>query len=246
MTSVYSPYIKTEPDRTGCRRPDRRHGQRYAGRPGGCVTDAVNIDEFLREAGFDLPDAHRRAREILESHALTHAGKQGFVSSKVAPAQALLAETLLRICSDSCLAIDRAGAGRARESVRVTVQSCEICGGSNNRRAAIECVRALQHRRITRLVVVGGTPHLWQELRSLLHGTGLEIRYVDGTKASHTAKDALANTRWAQLIVIWGPTPLRHAISNLYTADPPPTLRVVTITRRSISALCTEVTRSFT
>jgi hypothetical protein len=68
---------------------------------------------------------------------------------------------------------------------------------------------------------------------------------VDGTQAQHTAKDALANRRWAQLVIIWGPTPLRHAVSDLYTSDPMPDARVVKITRRSIEALCQEVVRSY-
>jgi hypothetical protein len=210
------------------------------------VTDAVNIEQFLRARGFESTEARRRGREVLEQAGLTHAGKQAFVASKLAAADHLFAETFLRACSDACVRLDREGVGRAREIVRVAPSFCEICDGSNNRRAIIECVRQLRRRSIDRVVIVGGSPNQQAELRDLLAGTGVEVRYVDGTQAQHTSKDALANRRWAQLIVVWGPTPLRHAISDLYTSEPMPGLRVVKITRRSIEALCQEVVRSFT
>ena len=244
MTSVYSPYIERRDG--GCRQPERRGHESYASRAGGRLGDAVNIEQFLRDSGFDTPTALRRARSALESAGLTHAGKQAFVATKVDAASDLLRTTLLRVCGDSCLEIDRRGAGRAREAVIVTQEHCEICNGSNNRRSAIAFVRALRHRGISRIVIVGGTPHQWQEMKALLQGAELELKYVDGTKASHTAKDALAHRRWAQLIVVWGPTPLRHAVSDLYTEEPLPHLRIVSVSRRSVGALYDEVTRSFT
>jgi hypothetical protein len=129
--------------------------------------------------------------------------------------------------------------------VTVSAPSCEICGGSNNRRAAIECLRTLRRRGIQRVVIVGGTANLRQEIDRLFATGALEIRWVDGTRASHSSKDALADRRWAQLIVIWGPTPLRHAVSDLYTEDPLPHLRIITVPRRGIEALCAEIVRSF-
>lgn len=210
------------------------------------MPDAVNIEQFLRERGFDTPAALVRARALLEGHGLTRAGKQAFVRTKVATAEALLLSELVRVCSDGCLHIDRAGAGRAREAVIVSPQSCEICGGSNNRRALIECVRLLHRRGVSRVVIVGGTETQQHDLQQLLSSADLEIRYVDGTKTSHTQKDAIANASWAQLVVIWAPTPLKHAVSNLYTRDPQPHVRIVTVSRRGIEALCGEIVRSYT
>ena len=210
------------------------------------MADAVNIEQFLRERGFDTPAALARARALLEAHGLTHAGKQAFVRTKVATAEALLSSELLRVCGEGCLRIDRAGAGRAREAVIVSPQACEICGGSNNRRALIEAVRLLHRRGVSRVVIVGGTETQQHDMQQLLSGTGLEIRYVDGTKTSHTQKDATANTSWAQLVVIWAPTPLKHAVSNLYTHDPQPHVRIVSVSRRGIEALCSAIVRSYT
>lgn len=214
---------------------------------GAQMPDAINIDQFLRQHGFDTPAAAARARAILERHAFTHAGKRGFARTKAVPAEQILASSLVRLCGDACLRIDRAGSGaRAREAVIVSPQSCEVCYGSNNRRAAIACVRLLLRRRITRIAIIGGTEHQQREIQDLLSGTGLQVRYVDGTKTSHTQKDALANTRWAQLIVIWAPTPLKHAVSNLYTQEPLGGVRVVSVSRRGIEALCSAIVQSYT
>jgi hypothetical protein len=210
------------------------------------MADAVNIDQFLHDRGFDMPDAARRGREVIEACGLTRAGKQAFAANKRDAAEAALATTLARVCGDACLRIDRWVPGPAREAVRVSPQACEICAGSNNRRSAIECARALARKRVRRVVIVGGTVATQHELHDLLAGSGLEIRYVDGTKASHSGKDALANTRWAQLIVIWGATPLRHAVSELYTSEPPPDVRILTVSRRGVEALCGEIVRSYT
>ena len=209
------------------------------------MTDAINIEQFLRAHGFVSPDALRRGRAELERAGLTHPGKQAFIASKLDAAQQLLATTFLRACGDACVRIDREGAGRAREVMLVPGVACEICGGSNNRRAVITCVRLLLRKSITRLVIVGGTPNQHAEMKELLGGTGLDLRFVDGTQG-HSGKDALANRRWAQLIVVWGPTPLRHAVSDLYTDEPLPHLRIVSVSRRSIEALCQAVTQSFT
>jgi hypothetical protein len=239
MNALYTP--ATTPTRW--RPPDQGRRRRFEELR---VTDAINIDQFLRAQGFDSAEAQRRGREALERGGLTRAGKEAFVASKRAAAERLLSAAFLRACSDACRRIDREGEGRAREMITVAKPSCEVCRGSNNVRAAISCVRVLRRKGIERVVLVGGTPNQHAEMKEFFGGTGVELRYVDGTQAGHSAKDALANRRWAQLIIVWGPTPLRHAVSDLYSSDPPPNLRIVNVSRRGIEALCSEVERSFT
>jgi hypothetical protein len=210
------------------------------------VRGAVNIDQLLREEGFDTPNSCARARGELEKAGLTHRGKTGIDASKVEPSRAALRTALVRTCGSRCLELDRQAPGRAREEVRVTPASCEVCGGSNNRRAAIACIRVLQRKRVERVVIVGGTPSQLRSVAELFAGAGISLRFVDGTNASAGRREALANRRWAQLVVIWFPTPLRHAVSDQYTEEPPHHLRVVVIPRRSIEALCDEVRRSYT
>ena len=209
------------------------------------MPDVVPIEQLLAAAGFDRPEALARAREVLEARHLTRAGKQAIASSKIPAVEAALSETLIRICSDACLRLDREGPDRAREPVRVSPAGCEVCLGSNNRRAAIECIRALQRKRITRVVIVGGTGTLQQEIDDLLGGEGIEFRFVDGTATSYSARAGEANARWAQLIIIWASTPLKHAVSDHYNRDRAPHARVLTVSRRGIEALCGEIVKSY-
>jgi hypothetical protein len=92
------------------------------------------------------------------------------------------------------------------------------------------------------VLVVGGTTQQHREAAQLL--SGVELQFVDGTRASHSQKNAVANMAWADMVIVWGPTPLRHAVSNLYTSEPPPHLRVINVPRRSIEALCMEISRN--
>ena len=46
---------------------------------------------------------------------------------------------------------------------------------------------------------------------------------------------------WADLLVIWAPTPLPHKVSGLYRSDVCFVPRRVTVHRRGIEALATEV-----
>jgi hypothetical protein len=135
--------------RCGERRPRRMRAERM-------MQGDIEIDAFIREQGFDLPPAARRARDILESAGLTHARKRAFASTKRLAAEAALTSSLVAVCSDECLRIDREGPGRAREAVLVSGQSCGVCGGSNNRRAAIEAARLLRRRDVHNVLIIGG------------------------------------------------------------------------------------------
>jgi hypothetical protein len=199
----------------------------------------VKISDFLRGDGFDSEQAQHEARIALERAGLTRPGKQAFVADKLPRARKVLAARLLRACA-GCRAGADAG---SRLVVEVSQPNCELCGGSNNRRAARRCARALARRGIERVLVVGGTPAQHLELRQLFGESGVSWRMVDGTRASHSAKEAELNKRWAQVIVVWGPTPLRHSVSELYTEQRYAGLKVVQVPRRGIEALCDELVR---
>jgi hypothetical protein len=205
------------------------------------VTQAIDLARFLQNEGFDTPDAAARARTVLEAGGLTRPGKRAMAAEKLTAARALIGGRLLKFCGDDACRYRAAG---AKEPVRVAAASCEVCGGSNNRRAALSLVERLQQRGIDRLLIVGGTPTLHAELDQLLSPHGIKLRYVDAATGSHSARDAVPDMQWAQVAVIWGASPLPHKVSRLYTADPPPHLRVVKFARRGIEALCKEVLRS--
>ncbi len=200
----------------------------------------VNIEEFLRAEGFDSDEALHEARVVLERHKLTNTRKQAFVAAKVPRARELLASSLLRACAGCRPHAPEEG----RRCVSVGPQHCELCSGSNNRRAAARCIGALRRRGIQHLLVVGGTPVQQHDLRALMAGAPVTLRFVDGTQSSHSTKQAELNKRWAELVVVWAPTPLRHSVSDKYTEDPYAGLKIVSVPRRGIEALCDEVVRA--
>lgn len=201
---------------------------------------AVPITQLLAEAGFTGAAAQRRARAVLEEGGLTRPGKTGIAAEKRVRALALLATRLAATCGDRCARLLADG----REPVRTDGRTCEVCAGSNNRRAALAAARALRDGGITRVLVVGGTPPQQNELKGLFARSGITLTFVDGTKASHTLRDAETNIKRVQMVVIWGPTPLRHAVSELYTREPPAHVRLVTVNKRGIEALCAEIERN--
>lgn len=214
------------------------------GLPGERVSDVVDIDAFLRGEGYEPAASRARARGVLEAGQLTRSGKRGMAAEKVPAARALLASAFLRVCADEdCVRLAAASSGRGL--VTVHGPACEVCGGSNNRRAARALALRLRRAGVDRLLVVGGTPALHAELDQLLGAQGIAMRFVDGAAGSHSARDAAPNLSWAQVMVVWGASPLPHKVSRLYTDAPPPHLRVVKLARRGIEALCREVLRSF-
>ena len=206
---------------------------------------ARSISEFLRAQGYNTPESQKRARATLEAAGLTNARKQAIAGYKLAAAEAALSAALVRVCGDGCAGLARQMRSERREPVVTSGTTCEVCGGSNNRRAAIECAMVLRRHKVKHMLVVGGTAPQQHELRSLLEGGGIELEFVDGTGKSHSQRDAIANMRRSDVVVIWGSTPLRHAVSNLYTDAPLEGLRVITVPRRGIEALCAEVVRSY-
>jgi hypothetical protein len=201
---------------------------------------AIAIDDLLRSAGFDAPAARREGRRALEAAGLTRAGKTGIAQYKRDAAIALLENTFVVVCGPACRALAPAG----RRPV-VGLARCEVCGGSNNRRAMLAAARSLREHGVKRVLIIGGRKEQHQEIAGVFRDEGVALQGVIGTSASHTQKDAQANMRRADVMVIWGSTELRHAVSKLYTSEPPDHLRVVQIGRRGTEALCDAIVASF-
>jgi hypothetical protein len=103
---------------------------------------------------------------------------------------------------------------------------------------------ALGRRGLRRLLVVGGSPSAHRELEELLAGRGIELRLVNAAEGTHTTRTARSGVDWADLIVVWGATPLPHKVSRLYTEGIPQRVRIVRLAKRGVEALCREVVRS--
>jgi hypothetical protein len=199
------------------------------------VSGDVHIDGWLAGEGFDLPEGKALARAELESAGLTRPGKSRMSTEKVPRAQALLVErTFLHCAGPACVAAANAS---GRTPVRTAERArCAHCGGSDNRRAEAALLAVCQRANVRRVVVVGGSPAVREELRDVL-GQALELRLVDGTER-RSLTQARLDLEWADLVLLWGGSELDHRVSTLYTnAAAPLRRRLVHASKRGIATL---------
>jgi hypothetical protein len=196
------------------------------------------IADLLREEGFRTAAALEAGRAALQSAGLTRPGKLRMSADKADRARAALDRQLVRHCSrpDCTAAVTDDG----RIAVEVERAHCAICSGSNNRRALRQMVAACSASGVRRLLVVGGRPPAYAELERVV-GRDLELRFIDGTSNLPNGTDALHDCAWADLLVIWAPTPLPHKVSSLYRAEVCGVAHRVTVHRRGLEALAAEV-----
>jgi hypothetical protein len=202
------------------------------------VSDTA-IAELLRGEGFVAPASTASARAVLERAGLTRPGKERMADEKLHRARDALSLELVRHCSDpACVS---AVAGDGRQAVETDRAHCSICSGSNNTRAlrsmAASCARAGVHR----VLIVGGRPPMWNEMQRTLRPSSIQLRFVDGTSNLPSGADAMRDCAWADLLVVWAPTPLPHKVSGLYRAEVCGVGRRVVVHRRGIEALAMEV-----
>lgn len=205
----------------------------------------VSIAGFLEAEGFATDESRAIARAILEAQGLTRPGKMRITNAKLPAAREALEGALSRSCA-GCMpqALQQAG---GRQVVEVPDAACPLCHGSDNRRAVADFVAACRKRGVERVLVVGGTATLHAHLEDLVRkaGGGISWRFVDGAEAVHTRNEATAHMLWAQLVAIWGSTPLPHKVSTLYTHHPLTSkAKVVTVTQRGIAGLCAQLQRA--
>ncbi|MBA2564915.1 MAG: hypothetical protein H0V09_05780 [Gemmatimonadetes bacterium] len=206
----------------------------------------VAISEFLTQEGFSGPASLQAARNMLEREGLTRSGKLRIAEAKLQAARALLNERLLKTCGNEECRELAGETGHEADLVLVDSAACVVCRGSNNRRAIVALARCLRRHGVQRVLIVGGKPEQHAEIEDLLRSEGRAVRCVDGSRGSHSRRDAEPNRAWAQVLLVWGATQLPHKVSELYTsAPPPPGQRVVKLARRGVEALCREAIRSF-
>ena len=200
--------------------------------------ETVSIDRLLIDEGFVSPSATATARAALEAAGITRPGKTGLSSLKLQRARASIEARLARVCTRSeCRAQLEVG---GREVVEVVRFACEVCGGSNNQGAVRDMAAACRAAGVNRVLVVGGTPRLHGALSAFSSVDGPEFRFVSGTEKEPNQRDALIDCGWADLVVVWAPTPLPHKVSRLYAADVCPADHVE-VHRRGIEALALTV-----
>ncbi len=192
---------------------------------------SLDIAALLTELGFDTAETQARAREALYEEKLTRPGKARIDSQKRARVEELLAARFLVTCG----AAECTRLAGGREVVRAERSTrCAVCQGSANRRAMTEAAALFARHGIRRIVVVGGSPSVREDLLRL-KPEGWELRLIDGTER-RTLDLARADVRWADLILVWGSSELDHKVSEHYTREAD-RQRLVTATRRGVAAL---------
>lgn len=200
-----------------------------------------DIDAWLGEHGLGLAEGRLRARAVLEEAGLTRAGKLRMSEQKLQRADTLLQSRLFPHCgAAACL---QAAVASGREPVHVAPRGhCAHCGGSDNKRAERDFLEACASAGVRRVVVVGGSPAVREELGAL-SGGALELRLVDGTER-RTADRARGDLEWADLVLVWGATELHHQVSTHYTGAPLPLRKkVLHVPKRGVAALLAEAIR---
>lgn len=154
--------------------------------------------------------------QVLAAAGLTNVRKPRISTVKRARARLLLERHFFRVCSRGDCKRDASRLARPRTIVPASAPAwCEVCSGSVTQRAVDEMVHAAGDS--ARICVVGGSPATRQALSAAVDGR-VRLRLVDGT-GTHTRAQAVENTRWADLVVVWGATELDHRVSVLYSGD---------------------------
>jgi hypothetical protein len=193
-----------------------------------------DIDGWLAERGMTAPESRARARSALEEAGLTSARKTRISELKLSRAQEVLEQHFFPVCgAPACQQVAKAS---GKEALWVEPRGhCTVCGGSNNRRAEESFLEACRRSGVRRVVVVGGSPSVREELVGEL-GEQLELRMVDGTER-RTGPKARSDLEWADLVLVWSATELHHKVSTLYTQSGPHSDKVVHVARRGVAAL---------
>ncbi len=194
----------------------------------------ISLTTLLGQRGLrgEAADAVLRA---LQEAGLTRAGKQRIVESKVEQGDALIQERFLRVCTGVAC---QPAAGEAGERTVVTVpkEHCEVCEGSASAHAVQRMAAVLLRAGFRRLLVVGGTENARQEMVRLLP-RDIDVRFILND-VSMNLKSAGEAANWADVVAIWGSTPIDHKVTKLFER-----YERVTVPRRGIVALAEEVRR---
>jgi hypothetical protein len=193
---------------------------------------AIDILEMLRDVGFDSPATAERARAVLIDAKLTTAHKTRIDGAKRVKVEELLRARFLVSCG--------AAACQGKDSgVEVVIAHdrarCWLCGGSNNARAVQVADETFKRHNIRRVVIVGGSPAVHDQLRQLAPAS-LELRLINGTDR-RTADQARGDRKWADLVIIWGSSELDHKVSTLYTPAGESRSNIVIVNKRGVAAL---------
>ena len=119
-------------------------------------------------------------------------------------------------------------------SVSVSAERCEM-GETGLQAGYSEMVQAAELAGIQQLGLVGGSVPYRKQLKHLAEGHELKLRLISGT-ARRQLRQAEADVRSCDVVVLWGGTELAHAVSELYRGG-----KVWQIAHRGLSGMMSEV-----
>jgi hypothetical protein len=197
-----------------------------------------DIDKTALYAEFGFGGDPTPYDEALAAEGLSSRSKRRISLEKRDRVGEALASRFLPVCHrGDCRAKAPGVAGDLVIVEASSPEHCAICSGSASAAAVEEMVQACGRAGVRRLCIVGGSPEYRQQLRALVRDR-LELRLIPGNVA-RTIKQASADTRWADITVIWGGTILDHKVSNLYTSPD-----AITVHRRSIQEVARAVAQA--
>ena len=121
-------------------------------------------------------------------------------------------------------------------TVRIDVapERCDVCGGSDIKRAAHGFFDACVAAGVKRVRIVGGSPPYRKQLASLTSEDGrVDLKLISGT-GRRTKTDARADQKHSDLVVLWGATILDHSVSQNYETGRG---RVIPVAHRGIARM---------
>lgn len=191
----------------------------------------ICLAEFLSSCGFE-GEALEPALAELRRCGLTRPGKARIAVSKRQRVEDVLAAAFIRVCRKQ--ACGRRAERDSREQVLVSADCCEVCAGSDNRRAIDEMVEAMQRSGKTKLLVVGGSPGTRDDLERLLGGR-CDLRFV--TKETNPHRKVIAPMHdWSDITAIWTSTEISHKATAVLRGP-----KVLKVSRRGVAALAQAV-----
>lgn len=223
-------------------RPRRRAARgRQSPRTG--VNDRAMADDIDKRAlcnALGFAELSPAIEQVLQEAGLSTPRKQRISLAKENPVRALLEARFLRVCArGSCqraAASELAAQPGRQRAAATSAEHCDLCGGSVIHTELQQMADACARAGWTRLCIVGGSPNAHTRLRGELESR-LQLRLVDGTR-SRSLREARADLAWAHCCVVWGPTQLKHKVSNLYTGP-----NCATVKRRGLEDMARHVTQ---
>ncbi len=188
------------------------------------------LSELLSSRGFEGDGAQLALAELCR-RGLTRRGKKRIALTKIEAVDQALAAAFLRRCSGTAC---RRDARDSRVEVLVAAEHCEICGGSDNRRAVEEMLAAMRRAGCAKLLVAGGSPGTRGDLERLCAGRiGLRFVTEDTTPNRKTVGSLLG---WSDIAVVWVSTEISHKATSALHGP-----KVLKVMRRGVAALAAAV-----